>query len=121
MHRHRIFSPCYAESKYQALINYNGDVYKCSARDFSQANKDGVLHENGVIEWDINKKIKREETLLNRKICQDCRISPLCGGGCSQLRIESNGTNCTYNYTEEDKDDLILSRFENLYIKQHLP
>lgn len=117
MHRHRIFSPCYAESEYQAIINYNGDVFKCSARDFLKKNRDGVLLANGDINWNKKKKNKRRESVLEKRICRSCRVAPLCGGGCSQLRIENNGEECVYHYSESDIDDLILSRFENLYIK----
>ena len=62
-------------------------------------------------------KNDRKRSLLKKPICRKCRIAPLCGGGCAQLRIESTSDQCTYGYTDEDIDDLILSRFENLYIK----
>lgn len=117
LHRHRIYSPCYAESEYEALINYNGEVFKCSARDFISENKDGILSTNGKIIWNQKKKNDRKRSLLKKPICRKCRIAPLCGGGCAQLRIESTSDQCTYGYTDEDIDDLILSRFENLYIK----
>ena len=29
-----VSNPCYADKEMQLLINYNGDVFKCTARDF---------------------------------------------------------------------------------------
>ncbi|MFW6047454.1 MAG: radical SAM protein, partial [Candidatus Woesearchaeota archaeon] len=42
---------CYADKLEQAVINYDGLVYKCTARDFIEQNSDGYLKTNGEIEW----------------------------------------------------------------------
>ncbi|HOH74428.1 MAG TPA: hypothetical protein PKW38_01450, partial [Paludibacteraceae bacterium] len=42
---------CYGDKKNQATINFNGDVYKCTARDFKPENREGVLMDDGTIEW----------------------------------------------------------------------
>lgn len=112
--RHKLENPCYADLNNSVVINYNGDVYKCTARNFTKKNRNGILLNGGIIKWDINSIEKRKKSLLGNPFCKKCRIFPLCGGGCSQIRIEnSNFDSCTYSYTDEDIDDIILSRFEN--------
>lgn len=117
-HRHRMLSPCYAESDYEVLVNYNGDLFRCSARDFTTNNRDGVLLPSGELKWDQIKREMRRKSVLSSETCKSCRIAPLCGGGCSQIRIEHFGYDgCIYGYSDKEKDDLILSRFENLYVR----
>ncbi len=46
------------------MINYNGDVFKCNARDFTSKTRNGVLAD-GAIEWNdtfeqrMNIKLKK--------------------------------------------------------------
>ena len=113
-----MLSPCYAESDYEVLVNYNGDLFRCSARDFTTNNRDGVLLPSGELKWDQIKREMRRKSVLSSETCKSCRIAPLCGGGCSQIRIEHFGYDgCIYGYSDKEKDDLILSRFENLYVR----
>lgn len=51
----QVWNPCYADKTNQAVINYNGDVFKCTARDFTRENRLGVLNEDGTIKWDEKK------------------------------------------------------------------
>ena len=48
----RVRKSCYADKKNQAIINYNGDVFKCTARDFLHEKRYGYLNELGEIIWD---------------------------------------------------------------------
>ncbi|MGV7105765.1 radical SAM protein [Flavobacterium sp. U410] len=102
---------CYADKRNQALINYNGEVFKCSARDFKSSNKEGVLKEDGRISWnDIFEK--RMSAKLKNKPCQTCSILPLCGGGCSQVAMESEGKDyCVYDFDEDKKKQVVLDTF----------
>ncbi len=106
-----IYNSCYADKKNEALINYNGDVFKCTARDFTKQNSEGVLLEDGQINW-FEKNQKRMGAKLNNKPCQECAILPLCGAGCSQVAIESNGKDyCMYNYDETRKKEDVKRHF----------
>lgn len=105
---------CYADKKNTALINFNGDVYKCSARDFTKDNRDGFLNDEGQIIW-YNSPEHRLSLKLSNKPCQKCRIAPLCGGGCSNFIInqqKNNSEYCLYNHNEDIINKLILDRFE---------
>ena len=45
---------CYGDRLYNTVIDYDGKVYKCTARTQKEA---GKLHENGVITWDVGTSI----------------------------------------------------------------
>ncbi len=38
---------CYGDLRNSCVVNYNGDVYKCTAVDFATAQRDGYLNEKG--------------------------------------------------------------------------
>lgn len=105
---------CYADKKNQATINYNGEVYKCTARDFKSENREGVLDDAGKISWNS----KREDRLtvkLKNKPCLNCKILPLCNGGCSQHALESNGEDfCVFDFDEQAKNDIVYKKFMEL-------
>lgn len=106
-----IRNSCYADKTNEAVINYNGDVFKCTARDFTKDNREGVLNEDGTIEWFENNNI-RLMAKLNNKPCQTCPILPLCGSGCSQIAFESNGKDyCVYDFDIEKKKEAVKDHF----------
>ena len=111
-------SPCYADKENEVVINFNGDIYKCTARDFNKENSYGFIDDNGKLNW--NEKIETWKKLkIQSKACQSCRILPLCGGGCHQQNLELLGTDsCQMGYSEEKKDEIILSRLENLFFNE---
>lgn len=111
-------NPCYADKKNEAVINYNGDVFKCTARDFTEENKYGTINNEGEIEW--NEKIVTWETLkIQSKACQNCRILPLCGGGCHQINLEAKGMDiCQMGYDNAKKDEIIMDRLNKLFFHE---
>lgn len=111
-------SPCYADKKNHATINYNGEVFKCTARDFASAIKEGDLLDDGLIEWN-EKYNKRLESKIKNKPCFTCKILPICGGGCSQISMENEGKEyCVKNFDENRKLQLVKNRFLNLVSTQ---
>ncbi|WP_291906639.1 radical SAM protein [Chitinophaga sp. CB10] len=104
-------SSCYADKVNEAVINYNGDVYKCNARDFNQKNKEGVLTEQGEIIWN-EQHARRLTPKLTNKPCQECSIMPICGGGCSQMVLENlDKEYCVHEFDENSKKQLVLEMF----------
>jgi uncharacterized protein len=83
------FYTCYADCYYQSVINYNGDVFKCTARDFFLHQPDGKLSKDGKIDWDETIRSKRlgKATFENQK-CLSCDYLPICMGPCSQKILE---------------------------------
>lgn len=102
---------CYADKTNQMVVNYNGDVYKCNARNFNQANKEGVLTEDGDVVWNEQHN-KRLIPKLTNKPCLECSILPICGGGCSQMIVENIGKDyCVHNFDDDSKKRVILNMF----------
>lgn len=102
---------CYADKKNQSTINYNGDVYKCTARDFKKENKEGELLDDGSILWN-EKFSERMNSKFKNKPCLSCKILPLCNGGCSQQALEhQNKDYCVHDFDEEKKLKIIKDKF----------
>lgn len=102
---------CYADKINEVVINYNGDIYKCNARDFKSTNRDGYLNEEGDIVWGDNIK-ERLDIKLKNEPCLDCTILPICGGGCSQVAWENREKDyCVNNFDENRKKEIVLEMF----------
>lgn len=80
-------SVCYADNYNETVINYNGDVFKCTARDFSTVEPEGKLLKDGSILWNTEKWLRRIGLRLPA-ICENCNLLPACGSFCSQTRLE---------------------------------
>lgn len=107
-------SRCYADRMNHVSINFDGSLYKCTARDFNIANREGVLNEDGTITW--NEKFKKRMQLkYGNKTCLACRIFPLCHGGCSQHKLNCEGNEgCIRGYNELDKRKIVEDRVDYL-------
>lgn len=113
-------SPCYGDMTNSCVINYNGDVYKCTARDFIGSNRLGRISIDGNIVWDIENILRdRIERKFRNSTCRSCRIFPLCGGGCVQTSSELDYNGCSRHLSAKDKDKIIYSRFYNKIVKPH--
>lgn len=109
--RDNIRNSCYADKTNEVVINYNGDAFKCTARDFTKNNREGFLREDGTIDW-FEKNSTRLMAKLNNKPCQTCPILPLCGSGCSQVAFENNGEDyCVYDFDIEKKKEVVKEHF----------
>lgn len=105
---------CYGDKRNTVVINYNGDVYKCTANDFTTSNREGYLNENGEIVWLKSQDYRANIRFKNEK-CGYCRIAPLCGGGCSRhllARDAGKEKDCLFDSVEERLDELILDRLD---------
>lgn len=110
-------NPCYADKVNEAVINFDGNVFKCTARDFSAENRCGVLGEDGRIIWNENIK-SRSKVKLSRAVCRTCRLLPLCGGSCSQKSIEYAGKDvCIEGLSSKDMDKIVMQRFYDCHVR----
>lgn len=103
---------CYADYDNSFVINYNGDIYKCTARNFSPDNRIGMLDNDGYINYNSNYKIRKlKQFSLD---CQNCSILPICTI-CSQERMEKSINNhCPRPMSKEGKEGSILDRYQKL-------
>jgi uncharacterized protein len=114
-------NPCYADKKNELVVNFNGDLYKCTARDFNKKNKLGKLNEKGNVVWLKDKLEEWGNIKIQSKMCKCCRILPLCGGGCHQINIETKGMDlCQMGYSESDKNRIILNRLSALFVNEEV-
>ncbi|MGM9798373.1 MAG: radical SAM protein [Parabacteroides sp.] len=115
---------CKSSKNAQAIISYDGAVYKCLGRNFNEQLKEGFLSADGIIEWNETKLQKRMSisTIGNNK-CLFCRLLPLCWGPCNQKLLETDSQNidrfCQLRLMELSLEDYIIYRFNNQYIKQN--
>ncbi len=97
-----------------AVINYNGDIFKCDARKFHTENREGVLLNDGTIEWNEKAVYRMSTSRLKNKPCQSCIIFPMCGGGCAQMLFDyKDQSYCNYKFDETSKIEVIQA-----YLKQ---
>jgi len=110
---------CYADKRNSAVINYNGDVFKCTARDFKTENRSGYLNENGEIVWENDSLEHRMQVKFHNKPCFTCRILPICNGGCTQQSLENFGQRdyCIFGFDKREIDKVIKARVD--FILEH--
>lgn len=108
-------SRCYAERENHVVVNFNGDLFKCTARDFVGENREGVLTKDGEIIWN-DRHEERRLVVYGNEACRQCRIFPLCQGHCSQQKLEKpwGSKGCLYGYTEKTKIKRIERRVNSL-------
>lgn len=109
---HKLLGPfCYGDLKNSAMINYNGDVYKCTAVNFARNERDGHLCDNGQIIWENDSQNHRLTKKFTNKPCHTCKIFPLCHGGCSKHSIQADGKDyCLFDFNESKKIKLVTDR-----------
>ena len=111
---------CYGDKLNAAVVNYNGNVYKCTAVNFAKDTREGYVNDTGEIVWENNSYNKRKNAKFKNKACLKCRLLPICNGGCSQhaLRHE-NEEYCIFNFNEQKKDEAILNKLD-IHLKYDL-
>jgi uncharacterized protein len=107
---------CYADVFSQAVINYDGNVFKCTARDFTNSSLiDGKLNFGGIINWNNPKLFRRLTGIpFTNNQCKECKFLPICLGTCSQKYIENEffyNNECHIKLLEETVTNELLSRF----------
>ena len=106
---------CYADCENRMVINYNGDIYKCTAREFLPEKREGVLCEDGKILLNENYN-KRMLTKHSNKVCLGCSIFPICMGMCSQYLLETDETlTCPYGRDKNSKKKILEEYITQLF------
>ena len=106
---------CYADSENEVVVNYDGNLFRCTARDFTSDRAEGRLSKDGTLQMN-ELSAKRTDIKFGNSYCRSCVVYPLCFGGCSQNKIENNSTGgCYYGYTKGD-----IAEYLQEYIKTKL-
>lgn len=97
---------CYADTKHSAVINHDGKIFKCTAIDFDKAAPDGKISDDGC--FDIkhyhNKRLAKRRA---NTLCPDCRIFPVCNGGCAKNVDQAKNRDYCLHPTEAAKDKVV--------------
>lgn len=59
---------CYGDKLNAAVVNYNGNVYKCTAVNFAKDTREGYVNDTGEIVWENNSYNKRKMRNLKIKL-----------------------------------------------------
>lgn len=102
-------SRCYADKINHIVVNYNGGIYKCTARDFTEKNSEGFINDSGDI-IPNERYLRRMEIVYGNKTCRKCRIFPICHGGCSQDKLEHQNKGCIRGYSQQNIDNILERR-----------
>lgn len=112
---------CKASAKNEVVISWDGAVYKCSGRDFTEEHRDGQLMPDGTIKWKEEKLKQRLDIVTyDNPMCRDCKFLPLCWGPCCQKQMESPDGDferyCQKRNMEMGIAEYVKYRFNNAYI-----
>lgn len=110
--RNILGSYCYGDLRNSSVINYNGDVYKCTAVDFNNVKRDGYLDENGCIVWENESLEERMRKKFSNKPCLNCKILPICHGGCSSRPLLAAEDYCIFDFDEDKKMQSVLEKLD---------
>lgn len=100
---------CYGDKRNSCIVNFNGDLYKCTAVDFHNTRRDGYLSEEGNLVWENNSVEIRMESKFRNGNCITCRIFPLCHAGCTKQSLLSDNY-CLHHNSDDEKDSIVINR-----------
>jgi uncharacterized protein len=98
---------CQADLYNQAIINYDGRIFKCPAQNFEKEKEDGILTKEGNIIWnDSLLSCKICKASFDNDICMNCMYLPICFGICNKKipdirEVEDFDKYCSYNYIKD--------------------
>ena len=98
---------CYGDRLYNAVLNFDGKVYKCTAHMQKEA---GTMDENGVITWDYDALVRLyARPPFENKKCLACKHLPICLNCCIQNASGSTEepNSCMLDYAETSVEDFI--------------
>lgn len=105
---------CYTENRLQFVINFDGKVFKCTARDFATG-ETSIGHINDKGNFIPNSYYYRYFTSsgFENDKCLKCEYLPSCLGICIQKKIEGDKSNCPKNSIKESLYNQLKLRVMN--------
>lgn len=101
----QLLTHCYADHDSSTVVNYNGDVFKCTARDFLRDNRTGILEADGSVTETEKGRLYRTRKFCSE--CVTCRLLPVCTV-CIQKRIEND--KCPASITAQEAENQLRMR-----------
>lgn len=105
---------CYADRRSQFVVNYNGDVFKCTVDKFKTEDRLGSLCSDGSIVWEAGRIEQWHGLDSFESKCYSCKFMPMCMGGCRKVRLREGtvGENCKLPFMGFDR------RMQNQYARE---
>lgn len=115
---------CFAERENQFIINYNGDLFKCSACSYKKEERVGHLDPAGKVILN-NKELDKWFSIdAFEEKCNTCKYLPLCMGGCRKARVHNAGTGSVCNLVPTNTSFALKSvafgNFENILRSEYV-
>lgn len=104
------YNQCYVDRFYFAHINFDGKVFKCTARNYSEKYICGELTNDGMIKW-YNQNTRAEmhvKAHFDNEKCRVCKTLPLCVGPCYQAYLD---------YKNQETDNFCPQQFREISIE----
>lgn len=112
-----IFNRCYSDRFHHYAINYDGNVFKCTAQDYGEDKIIGKLHSNGMISWNMKllSNLFAHSTFENDR-CLQCKALPICMGPCITKNYEARKSHepipCVFENAEFALESFVLEQAE---------
>lgn len=104
---------CYTENMEQFVINYDMNVYKCTARDFDKKYSIGRITDEGkFVPNELYYKYYITSSPFMNKQCLECELLPSCiySSSCLQKKVENHQPGC-------EKNEIMKSIHEDISFK----
>lgn len=98
---------CYCDYINTTVINYDGGLYRCTARDFNEDNKSGTIASDGKLALSMNSDDFADE--LFPDVCKSCFALPVCRV-CHQIKKDNKSNECPAKKTDMEKNEMIQRR-----------
>jgi uncharacterized protein len=109
---------CFADRKNEAVINYDGLVFKCTTiTEFNTTNSWGELDtSSGNVKWKTS-ELTTIDQQKSPQICLSCKLYPSCGGPCRKKCANLQNWDCFLNGINMSVEEFLLTQFRIEYIK----
>lgn len=97
---------CYGDSAHSCVINYDGKIFKCTALDFDKKYVESEITADGKLNFK-DSFFRKLELKKKNPNCINCRIRPICNGGCYKTVLQAKDEDYCLYKTDEEKDTLI--------------
>lgn len=78
--------------------------------NFIDTPRDGYLNSEGDIIWENDSLEKRMGAKFTNKPCMECKIMPICHGGCSSKPLEKGDNYCIFDFDDNRKMDAVMEK-----------
>jgi len=109
---------CYVDKLFHLEMNWDGKIYKCTARGYDDKYVVGKINDSGKIDWKPESLMNHFSTsTFDNRMCIKCKLLPICMGPCVQKVIESKENNiknmCYLNFTEISVKEYIIRMYKD--------